>query len=524
LLRQEYRNFDIVLVRKSDGVKAQGLVRQKRKRGISLRTVSFDGDPSRLPEVVGRDRHFVFVASGDTLRTDALFRVVQTIQSDRFDVCYSDELRYEKRFLFRLRSYCFRGALNVAALGSTDWIGNFLVISGNAIATIHGCSLHAPGFAYCLTLKALRSRLKFGYIPYPICTRNPFESDARKMERIERQKQILEADLLHKGFPDATVVPGRLPGSFHAVRRSRKDPKVSIVIPFRDHFKLLLDVVESVVAHTDYPSYEIILADNQSVEKDTIAAIEDLKRKHRMVRVVKYPHLFNFSAINNFAIKKAKGELVLLMNNDVQAFRPDWLMELVQHALDPDVAAVGPMLLYDDLTIQHAGVVIGLSGLAGHLGIGLPFNAAGIQFGRLVLEHDVSCVTGACMLVKKKVWKELGGMDEELPVAFNDVDFCLRVRELGYRIVYNPYSMLFHYESKSRGSDLTPENRGRFNRDKLKIHQKWGDVLFSDPYFSESLSKLHADGRIVVDRTAHDSGYDKLVDSHFHLNGPVVNY
>ena len=283
------------------------------------------------------------------------------------------------------------------------------------------------------------------------------------------------------------VAPG-LP--FYRLRFAVPEPQplVSLIIPTRDRADLLRACVGSIRDRTTYANYEILVIDNGSSEPQTLAYLKELTQTPN-IRVLAYDRPFNYSAINNFAVGAARGEIVGLVNNDIEVISPGWLTEMVSWAAQPDVGCVGAKLYYPDDTIQHAGVILGVGGVANHAHLHLPRTAAG-YFGRAVVVGNWSAVTGACMLVRRSVYLEAGGLDaENLAVAFNDVDFCLRVRECGYVNVWTPYAELRHHESVSRGRDDTPEKRQRFVQEVGYMQNRWGATLERDPYYSVNFSR-----------------------------------
>lgn len=264
-------------------------------------------------------------------------------------------------------------------------------------------------------------------------------------------------------------------------------PLVSLIIPTRDMVELLSGCIRSIREKTTYDNYEIIVVDNGSVEPETLAYFKKL-RKEKAARVIAYNKPFNYSAINNFAVKKAKGSIVGLINNDIEVISPDWLTEMVSWAVQPDVGCVGAKLYYADDTIQHAGVILGIGGVAGHSHKYFPRNSPG-YFARLKLAQNLSAVTAACLIVRKEVYQEIGGLNEkDLKVAFNDVDFCLKVREAGYSNVWTPFAELYHLESKSRGGEDSPEKKERFNKEIIYMIGKWEKSLKKDPFYSPNLN------------------------------------
>lgn len=271
-------------------------------------------------------------------------------------------------------------------------------------------------------------------------------------------------------------------------------PLVSIIIPNKDHVDDLSRCVESIINLSTYDNYEIVIAENNSETAEIRTYYEEISR-HPRVQVVEYKGDFNYSKINNFGVQYAKGEYLLLLNNDTEVITPDWMEELLMYAMRKDVGVVGAKLYYPDKTIQHAGIVIGLGAhrTAGHTHYRIPEANVGYM-GRLCYAQDVTAVTGACMMVSKALYEELGGLDESFTVALNDVDFCLRVRGKGLLNIFTPFAELYHYESKSRGSDKKDERALRYQQESDRFRVKWADALAKgDPYYNPNFSLDHSD-------------------------------
>jgi GT2 family glycosyltransferase len=267
-------------------------------------------------------------------------------------------------------------------------------------------------------------------------------------------------------------------------------PLVSVIVPTRDRADLLGRCLEGLLHRTDYGPIEVLIADNGSAEEATFRLFATLARDAR-VRVLPMPGPFNYSRLNNRAVAEARGEVLLLLNNDTEVLEPGWLREMVSHAVRPEIGAVGCKLLYPNGRVQHGGVILGIGwpcGVAGHHFVGAAGGAAG-PFGQLALVRSASAVTAACLAVRRHVFEEAGGLDEEnLPVAFNDVDLCLRIRERGYRNLWTPFAVLRHWESVSRGLDLEGENARRFRREIAYMRRRWGAALDNDPFWNPNLS------------------------------------
>ena len=282
-----------------------------------------------------------------------------------------------------------------------------------------------------------------------------------------------------------------------------EEPLVSIVIPTRDHVDILKACLNSVYGNTSYGNYEIIIVDNGSQDPAALGYLEELQT-NRKVSVIRDDSEFNYSRLNNLAVDVAKGEIIALMNNDVVVDTPDWMTEMVSHASRPEVGAVGCRLVYPDNTLQHAGIVLGLGGLAAYSHRCIPRSSPG-YFGRAMLIQSMSAVTAACLFVRKSVYQEVGGLDEEnLAVAYNDVDFCLKLKEAGYRNIFTPYAELIHHESKSRGPEDTPEKQARADREFAYMRNRWGKILDADPAYNPNLTLDREDFSIApIPRVGH---------------------
>ncbi len=264
-------------------------------------------------------------------------------------------------------------------------------------------------------------------------------------------------------------------------------PMVTLIIPMRNGLELIQKCLESILLKTDYDNYEILIVDNGSDDAKTLAYLESLKRREQRIRVLRDDRSFNFSALNNAAVKQARGDVLGLINNDIEVISRTWLSEMVSHAVRPGIGAVGARLLYPNDTLQHGGVILGIGGIAGHSHKGLPAGQHG-YFCRDRIIQAVSAVTAACLVIRKDLYVKVGGFEEDLKVAYNDIDFCLKVRELGYRNIYTPYAELYHHESATRGYEDTPEKQGRLEKESEFMKQRWRELLLNDPAYSPNLT------------------------------------
>jgi GT2 family glycosyltransferase len=304
-------------------------------------------------------------------------------------------------------------------------------------------------------------------------------------------RKAVAAHLARVGLPAEVLAAPSAPG----VNRVRfacptPQPLVSILIPTRDRADLLGMCLDTLLERSTYSNYEVIIVDNGSVEEKTQQLFARLPKDR--VRILRDDSAFNFSALNNHAARVARGQYLCLMNNDIEILTPDWLEEMVSFAARPDIGCVGARLWYPDGRLQHGGVVLGIGGIAGHAHKYLPRGQNG-YFGRALLHQSYSAVTAACLLLRREVFEQVGGLDEALVIAFNDVDFCLRVREAGYRNVWTPYAEMIHHESASRGEEDSPEKIARFGREIAFVEARWGEQLRTDPAYNPNLTLVHED-------------------------------
>jgi len=311
-------------------------------------------------------------------------------------------------------------------------------------------------------------------------------------------RKTLESAVERRGW-QATVV--QAPSGYWRIKHAPPDRPalISLLIPTRNRVEILRPCIESILRITTYPCYEVIVIDNGSDDPATLAYLDEVAARDTRVRILRDDGPFNYSALNNHAVREARGELLALVNNDITPISPDWLEEMASQALRPGIGAVGAMLYYPDDKIQHAGVILGIAGpkrengVAGHAFKGLPRGHEG-GMSRLLLVQNYSAVTAACLVVRKSVYEEVGGLDEAcLAIGFNDVDFCLRVLKAGYRNLWTPFAELYHHESASRGADDAPEKIARAEREAAYMRATWGPLLDKDPAYNPNLTLVRED-------------------------------
>lgn len=364
---------------------------------------------------------------------------------------------------------------------STAYINTGVVFSAEALKVVQLSKKvsSADSIAALVCLLWLEKRdINVSHIPVTLVTQVQPKQTAKK--NIESVRETVNALLSN----ELSITTNEVNSLFWSIKNS---PLVSLIIPTKNSKELVKACIESILNKTNYKNYEILLVDNNSDDEESIAYFNELS-EYPKITVLKYPHPFNYSAINNYAVKHAKGEVIGLINNDIEVITPEWLTYMVGHVLRSDIGCVGAKLLYGDDRVQHAGVVMGYGGGAGHAHKYFPRFHPGYM-KRLVASHNYSAVTAACLLVKKAHYEEVGGLNEtHLTVAFNDVDFCLKVRNLGVRNLYCAEAELYHHESVSRGLDVSKEKMARFNQELHYLKSTWADVIARDPAYNPNLT------------------------------------
>jgi GT2 family glycosyltransferase len=489
---QTYANWELCL---ADGASTAPHVRPVLERAAAADSrikVAF------LPAnggIVGNSNAALALATGeyvalldhdDTLAPFALYEVVSAVNANPdADFLYSDEDKLDTHGE-RVEPN-FKPDWSPETLRSRNYVCHLTVLRRSLAEQIGG---FRPGFDgsqdYDLVLRASEAARQIVHIPHVLYHwRMHAQSTAfvkgSKNYAFEAGKRAVGEHLRRLGV-DASVHDGPVLGTYQVIYHLRTQPLVSIIIPNKDQVSLLGRCMES-LSKASYANYELVIVENGSQLPETHAYYREL-RKQPHVRVVEWTRPFNYAAVNNFAAAQAKGELLLFLNNDTEAINPDWLEAMVKLAVQPGVGAVGAKLYYADDTIQHAGIVVGMGGVAGHSHLFYPRHAAGYM-QRLRFTQNVAAVTGACLLMPRAVFEQVGGWDEGFVLAFNDVDLCLSVLKAGYRVVWTPDAELYHLESKTRGYEDTAEKQARFKREYDLFHLKWGAFLKAgDPYYS----------------------------------------
>lgn len=431
----------------------------------------------------------------DLLSPNALFEVASTIEKDKADVVYTDEDKVTSDLKEHFQPH-FKPDFNPDLLCSNNYICHLFVVKRSLALKLGGQDPAYDGAQdYDFIFRCTEEAEKIVHIAkilyhWRVHQASTADNPTSKMYAFDAGKRAIEAHLQRIGAK-AEVSHTKDLGFYRVKYQVQGNPKVSIVIPNKDEKETLKKCLESIWQKTTYSNYEIILVENNSTTREIRDYYQELDGKNG-VRVVYWDKEFNYSAINNFGISYAKGEYILCLNNDITVISPEWMEELLANCQRPEVGIVGARLYYPDNTIQHAGIVLGMGGCAGSLFVGLARSRGG-YLHKAALQQDLSAVTAACFMVKKEAFEKVGGFEEKLAVAFNDVDFCLKVRHAGYLVVYDPYAELYHHESKTRGYENTEAKKRRFQEEIEYMRCHWMPDILRDPYYNENLSLKASD-------------------------------
>ena len=439
----------------------------------------------------------------DLLTCNALYEFAKVIKKDEeCDCIYSDEDKVDEKGK-RYYDPHFKPDYNIDMLCSENYICHLFAVRKKLTEKYGGFRAEYDGSQdHEFILRMTEQARKTIHVPkilyhWRVHSNSTAQDLENKMYCFESGRKAVK-DYYGRKWPNLKidhVEDGISLGIYHTIWKFNEYPLVSVIIPNKDHKEDLEKVIKSMEEKNTWPNIEYIIVENNSKKEETFAYYKKLQEENKRVRVVKYEGEFNYSRINNYGVKFAKGEYVLLMNNDVELIEPESVKEMVGYCQRADVGIVGSRLLYADGTIQHAGVVIGMTGVAGHVFKGQA-SEGDTYFNRAMVVQDYSAVTAAVMMVKKEVYEEVNGLDERYAVAFNDIDFCLRIRKKGKLVVYNPYSCFYHYESKSRGYETTPEKQERFQKEISMFVKEYEEIMKEgDPYYNPNLSLKFTDFR-----------------------------
>ncbi len=530
VLAQTYKNWQLCLADGSDAEHVelvQRIVKEYQKdprarMGSTSGEVDASGDSCRIKYqklernegIAGNTNHCLELADGeylglfdhdDILHPEVLYWYVKAINEENADYIYCDETTFKGDDINKMITMHFKPDYAIDNLRANNYICHFSAFSRDLLEGMELFRTQFDGSQDHDMILRLTARAKHVvHVPKLMYYWRSHKASVAKninakSYAIDAAKGAVADHLRTLGYENFEITSTR---AFETIFRIRYeiqgDPKVSIVIPNKDHVDDLRRCITSILEKSTYDNYEIVIVENNSVSDEIFAYYEELKT-HANIRVITWEGEFNYSAVCNMGVRESTGEYVLLLNNDTEVITLDWIEELLMYAQRDDVACAGAKLYYPDMTIQHAGVVIGLGAhrTAGHTHYMMPVTNLGYM-GRLCYAQDVTAVTGACLMVSRAIYDEVGGLDESFRVSLNDVDFCLKCRGKGYLNVFTPFAELYHYESVSRGSDTAGASAERYNEESARFREKWAaELAAGDPYYNPNFSLDRSDYCII---------------------------
>lgn len=426
----------------------------------------------------------------DLLEPDALFEVVKELQNVNVDIVYTDEDKVMGNPLRNLDPN-FKPDFSIDLFRSYNYITHFFCVRKSIVDEIGGFRSEYDGSQdYDLMFRCIEKAKEIRHVAkilyhWRMHASSTAENPESKMYCYEAGRHAIESHLRRSGV-QGTVEHAGLWGMYHVIYDTPGNPLISIIIPNKDHIGELDTCIRSIIKKSVYRNFEFIIVENNSEEEHTFRYYDEIQKEFDNIKVVMWGGEFNYSAINNFGVSFASGEYILLLNNDTELIEKNSLSDMLGICMRKEVGIVGAKLLFEDDTVQHAGIVIGFGGFAGHVFSGIGKDDYGYMV-RARINCNYSAVTAACLMTKKSVYEKVNGLSENFAVALNDVDFCLKVRAENYLVVYDAFSLWHHYESKSRGYEDTPEKQKRFQGEVKKFQDKWYQILEDgDPYYNKN--------------------------------------
>ena len=506
---QSYENWQLCLADGSPDDRLKGFLDRNygKENRIVYRKLEQNGGISvntNEAVMLATGEYLMLCDHDDTLEPDALYEITKAInEKDAPDVLYTDEdkVSMDGKHYFDPN---FKPDYNLFRLRENNYICHIFVVKKALTDRVGLLRTEFDGAQdYDFIFRCCEEADKVVHIPKVLyhwrCHMDSTAADPEsKAYAYQAGRRAIKEHYQRMGI-DASVEMTERPGWYRSYVKIQDNPKISIIIPNKDHIEDLELCLFSLTKRSTYKNYEILIVENNSEKPETFEYYKKLPDRYPKVKVLTWEKEFNYSAINNFAAKQAEGVYLLFLNNDVEILTPQWMEEMLQICQQKDVAITGAKLYYPDDTIQHAGVVLGLGGIAGHIMCKASREDPG-YFGRTVTVQEISAVTAACMMILTEDFWNAGGFDETFQVAFNDIDLCMKVRAAGKKIVFTPYAELYHYESKSRGLEDTPEKQFRFDKEVKAFEAKWSEQLAKgDPYYSPNLSVTEGDCSLRVD-------------------------
>ncbi len=485
LSAQTYGQFKVIFRDDVSGEKTKNLISEYSKK--DSRFCLEDVEEAKNELFNTKSDYVIFLSQRTIIEPDYLFEIVKQLNVKRHDFIYTDSDNVDESMMVYLNPQ-FKPDLSIDLLRSYNYIGKSFIVKSNILLQIKDDYINK----YDLIFKCIEKSESIYHIPKVL-----LHEFSVGYEHDQNKDNIIIKQHLERVDEDGEVIYDKERNGHRVIYDLNEKPLVSIVIANKDHVSDLDNCITSIMTKSIYKNIEFVIVENNSTEDDTFTYYEKIKKQNSNVSVIKWNGEFNYSAINNFGVKNSKGEYILLLNNDTELISEDGIEDMLRICSRRDVGIAGAKLLYKDNTVQHAGVILGYDKYASHAFIGMDNQDAGYM-NRARITSDFSAVTAACLMIKKSVFEECGGLDESFRVACNDVDLCLKVREKGYYIVYDAYSLWYHYESKSRGYEDTEEKIKRFNDEKMRFYTKWKNIMDErDPYhninFSDNLPPFTVD-------------------------------
>lgn len=496
VVNQSYPNWELCIADGSNGnttvekVLNEYVSKDKRIKFVLLEdNYGISGNTNKALELATGEYVGLF-DHDDLLTPDCLFEIVQSLQEQPYDIIYTDEDKVDSEGI-EFSDPNFKPDFSIDLLRSHNYITHFFVVKTDIIKGVGGFRSEFDGaqdydvmFRCIEKAKSIHHTAKILY-HWRMHAGSTAENPESKMYCYEAGRKAVEEHYQRVGIK-AKVEKMDLWGMYHTIYETEGNPLVSIVIPNKDQKAILKTCIDSLFNINTYPNFEIIIIENNSETREIFDYYEELQKEHNNVKVVTYKGEFNYSSINNYGVTFTSGDYLLFLNNDTQMINPNALSEMLGCCMRDEVGIVGAKLLYEDDTVQHGGVVIGFGGFAGHVFTGIDRDEYGYMV-RAQINCNYSAVTAACMMVKKSVFNEVNGFTEEFKVGLNDIDFCLKVRQLNKLVVFNAFALWYHFESKSRGYEDTVEKQQRFEREIHLFQERWKQILLDgDPYYNKN--------------------------------------
>ncbi len=500
---QTYSNWELCFSDGSkDSTRLETIIAYYQKQDKRIKYVAESEGPLGISEntnqalSIAMGEYIVLGDHDDLFTPDALFECAKILNKDKCQVIYTDEDKVDEKATYYFEPN-FKPDFNIDLLRSNNYICHMFVVAKELVDDVGDFNHEFDGAQdYDFIFRCIEKADKVVHIPKVLyhwrChSASTASSPEAKLYAFEAGRRAIQSHYDRMGLK-ATVESLPELGFYRTNYDIIGEPLISILIPNKDHVEDLKKCMKSIDDLSDYRNYEYIIVENNSTEKETFDYYEEIQDREN-VTLVYWDKEFNYSAINNYGVQYAKGEYVLLLNNDTEIINGDCLRQMLGYCQRDDVGVVGARLYYEDGAIQHAGVVVGFGGIAGHAFVQL-YEEDNLYMSRTKVACDYSAVTAACMMTKKDVFEQVGGLDEGFKVAFNDIDYCMKVRKIDKLVVYNANAKLYHYESKSRGLEDTPEKQERFKGEINRFAKKWSEILRDgDPYYNINLSLNRAD-------------------------------